>query len=389
MRNWLLLGLLVSWLGICLSCDEREEELIASDDLLRIEAHVETGDSTKAVKSLWERGDQLGLFVKVGGSIMAPYYGGVSGQVVGQYSGSEWSLAPKVTLTESAAYVYAYYPYNSSVSDGRTIPIDIATNTDYLYGGNPVTASTARSSVALTMKHALTVLAFNIKRNGYIGNGLLTSVTIRNTSGYEIFVSEGKMNCATGIISSTAYDSYTITTSKTITETGWSESLPMAMVIPFNTLSPSGVEVVFVVDGNQYVVTVPINKEFLSGQKYVLNLTINSSDLNVDDENITILPWGTDGSVNLSDTMTKVRGVGFTVGTTSSGYVFTVPSIGSAVGTVSWGDNTTSTYSPGLTHTYVSPGTYSGQLSSESAISTITFKNIDVIEEIDLSQLED
>lgn len=389
MRNWLLLGLLVSWLGICLSCDEREEELIASDDLLRIEAHVETGDSTKAVKSLWERGDQLGLFVKAGGSIMAPNYSGVSGQVVGQYSSSAWSLAPKVALTETSAYVYAYYPYNSSVSSGRSIPIDISTNTDYLYGGNPVTASSAHTSVALTMKHALAVLAFNIKRNGYIGNGQLTSVTIRNTAGYEIFVTEGTMNCATGTISSSAYGSYTITTNKTINESGWTTDLPMAMVIPFNTLSPSGVEVVFVVDGNEYVVTVPINKEFLSGQKYVLNLTINSSDLNVDNENITILPWGTDGTVNISDTMTKVRGVGFTVGTTSSGYVFTVPSIGSAVGTVSWGDNQSSTYASGLTHTYVSPGTYSGQLSSENAISTITFKNIDMIEEIDLSQLED
>ena len=110
MRNWLLLGLLVSFLGFCLSCDADEEEIVASNDLLQIEAHVETGDSTKAVKSIWTSGDQLGLFVKAGGSIMAPNYSGVSGQVVGQYSSSAWSLAPKVALTETAAYVYAYYP---------------------------------------------------------------------------------------------------------------------------------------------------------------------------------------------------------------------------------------------------------------------------------------
>ena len=52
MRNWLLLGLLVSFLRFCLSCDADEEEIVASNDLLQIEAHVETGDSTKAVKSI-------------------------------------------------------------------------------------------------------------------------------------------------------------------------------------------------------------------------------------------------------------------------------------------------------------------------------------------------
>ena len=78
MRNCLLLGLLVGFWGMCLSCAVDEEEMIASGDLLRIEARVETGDSTKAVKSLWESGDQLGLFVKAGGTIMAPSYNGVS-----------------------------------------------------------------------------------------------------------------------------------------------------------------------------------------------------------------------------------------------------------------------------------------------------------------------
>lgn len=66
----------------------------------------------------------------------------------------------------------------------------------------------------------------------------------------------------------------------------------MAMVVPFSTGSPSELELEFVVDAKSYVVDVPVNKAFTAGSKYVINLTINSSTLELDASDIMIIPWG-------------------------------------------------------------------------------------------------
>ena len=142
-------------------------------------------------------------------------------------------------------------------------------------------------------------------------------------------------------------------------------------------------------DAKSYVVDVPVNKSFTAGSKYVINLTINSSTLVLDASNITIIPWGSEQSVNLDDVASKVKGVAFTLTTTASGQSFTGPSLGAVNGTVEWGDGQTGSYTANATHTYSNAGTYSVQMSTEDAVQTVTFPSITYIDEIDLSQLQD
>ena len=380
----LTMGMLLAW-----GCSDDPEIATVQGTTLQIDASLSVPGETKALKTAWANNDKLGLFIKAENSLSASNYGEVTGQVVGNYNGSSWAAVPSVSLSASSAYVFSYFPYSASVASGSAVPVDITTETDYLYGRSPVTANNSNASVSLSMKHALCVLSFNVKRNGYIGTGNLTSVTIRNKSGKIKFISSGTMDISTGNITGSAYNGYTISTSKQITESGWTSDLPMAMVVPFSTASPSELELEFVVDAKSYVVDVPVNKSFTAGSKYVINLTINSSTLELDASNITIIPWGSEQSVDLDDVASKVKGVAFTLTTTTSGQSFTGPSLGAVNGTIEWGDSQTGSYTANATHTYSNAGTYSVQVSTEDAVQTVTFPSITYIDEIDLSQLQD
>lgn len=370
-------------------CSDNSELESVQGDTLKIDAFLSVPNESKALKTDWASNDQLGLFIKADNYLSAGNYGEVTGQVVGNFNGTTWSTTPTVTLSSASAYVFSYYPYNSTASTGASVPVNISSQTDYLYGGTPATANNQNASVSLAMKHALCVLSFNVKRNGYIGTGNLTAITIRNKSGKQVFVSEGTMDISTGDITGSAYNSYTISKSKTISESGWTTDLPMAMVVPFSTGSPSELELEFVVDAKNYVVDVPVNKAFTAGSKYVINLTINSSTLELDADNISIIPWGSEQSVDLDDVASKVKGVAFTLTTTSAGQSVTGPNMGAVTATVDWGDNQTGNFVANATHTYANPGTYSVQVSTEDNVQTVTFNSIVDLDEIDLSQLQD
>lgn len=380
-------------LGVSLtgcSSDEVIDEPIVKGDKLMVEAYLEnTENETKAPISTWAPGSEMGLFVKSSG-LSGADYGEVNGQVKAEYSNSLWTLNPEVSLTSSPAKVFAYYPYNVDVTDGTAVPVEIDSQTDYLYSGNAVSASANNSKIALSMKHGLCVFAFSVKSNGYIGDAnKLTSINIRNKAGAQLFASEGTMDISTGVITKSAYNGFTITTDKTITSDGWTAGdQPLAMVMPFQTSATSQAEFVFTVDGKEYVVDVPANMNYQAGQQYLFRLTINSSSMELDAANITIVPWGEQTGVDLDDVMTKVKGLTYTLTTTSSAESHEIANVGAVKGTIDWGDNSAEeSYAASKTHNFVSAGTYNVQIQAEDEINSVSVSSVQKIDEIDLSQL--
>lgn len=370
------------------SSDDVVDEPVVKGTKLAIDVSLPVnGEETKAPISAWSNNDKLGLFVKSSGLGSADY-GEVSGQVIATYSGSTWTLTPEVSLTSTPANVYAYFPYSASVTNGISVPVEVASQTDYLYSGTATSASSSNSKIALNMKHALCVFAFNVKKNGYIGDGQLTTVKIQNKPGYQLIGSAGTMDISTGTITKSAYDAYTISASKTIEDAGWIGELPLAMMIPFSTGSTTGAEFVFTVDGNEYTVDVPANMAYQAGQQYVFNLTINSASMSLDANNIVIIPWGSQSSVDLGGVMTKVKGLAYTLTTTTANEILTVANVGNVTGTINWGDNSASdVYSASKSHNYASAGTYNVEVQSENDITTVEFAHIDKVDEIDFSQI--
>lgn len=381
-----VLALGVSMTG-CSNDDELDAPVVKGSKLI-VEASLENTDNgTKAPISVWENGNAMGLFVKSSG-LAGDDYGEVVGQVKATYNSNAWTLAPEVSLTGTPANVFAYYPHSTTVTDGTKVPVEVASQTDYLYSGTAVSASSSNSRISLSMKHALCVFIFNVKKNGYIGDAQLTSVKIQNKGGYLLIASKGTMDISTGSITTSAYDPYTISVNKTIVDDGWTSERPLAMLMPFQTASASGAEFVFTVDGKEYTVDVPANMNYAAGQQYVFNLTINSSTMSLDASNIIIVPWGNQQDQDLGGIMTKVGGLAYTLTTKNANEVHSVANIGNVNGTISWDDNSADeAYAVSKTHSFATAGTYNVQVDTEDDVANVEFSKIEAIDEIDLSQL--
>ena len=387
MKKFLFSAVLLSCLTMaasltgCSSDDDMIEQPAVKRNKLSISAYLQKVDGTKAEHNAWVPQDELGLFVKAGG-ISSNDYGEVDGQVKATYNNSKWTLAPEVSLSTTPAYVFAYYPHSNAVNDGVAVPVEVASQTDYLYSGSGVSASAERAQVALNMKHALCVMSFNVKKNGYIGGeGRLTSVVIRNKSNERTFATAGTLNISTGVITKTVYDQYEIQTSKVIEQSGWTKDFPLSMVIPFQTASTSKVEFVFTIDGKQYIVDVPKNMNFASGQKYLFNLTVKSESMDLDNSNITIEPWGTETQIELDDVMSKAKKFTYTIQANNPNVTYQIANVDVLEGYIDWGDNSpVDAYSASKTHSYSAAGTYNLSVLTKEDIYSASLAVGDLVE---------
>ena len=162
--------------------------------------------TTRAAISSFPTGATVGLFV-TSGALGSDYNGvSVNSNVKSVLSGSIWTQTPAVYLSSADATVYAYYPYSSSNGDGSAIPVDHASQNDFMYGthtsGQP-SINNGNPNVNLTMNHALTLLQFKISRSNYTGAGVVTTIDVANAAGKTCIYSNGTLNIATGVITNT------------------------------------------------------------------------------------------------------------------------------------------------------------------------------------------
>lgn len=223
---------------------------------------------------------------------------------------------------------------------------------------------------------------FQCEKNGYIGGeGRLTSVVIRNKSNERTFATAGTLNISTGVITKTVYDQYEIQTSKVIEQSGWTKDFPLSMVIPFQTASTSKVEFVFTIDGKQYIVDVPKNMNFASGQKYLFNLTVKSESMDLDNSNITIEPWGTETQIELDDVMSKAKKFTYTIQANNPNVTYQIANVDVLEGYIDWGDNSpVDAYSASKTHSYSAAGTYNLSVLTKEDIYSASLAVGDLVE---------
>ena len=76
-----------------------------------------------------------------------------------------WSSATPASLSTTSGKVIAYYPYNGSEElDLTAIPVETASQTDYMYA-KPVTGIDFTSAdINLNMQHAMTDIRINLKK---------------------------------------------------------------------------------------------------------------------------------------------------------------------------------------------------------------------------------
>jgi len=266
------------------------------------------GAETKAIISSFPNASELGLFITSG--TLGNNYENASSyiNVKSTYSGSAWSQATPVYLTNNNATIFSYFPYSAAVTNGTVIPVETASQTDYMFG-SANTVNNSAATATLTMKHALALVEFKMNKSNYPGVGQVTKIEIANASGKTVLFSEGTMNCSNGTISNStgknaAASIINASGLLTIPATASTDesTFPKVMVLPTAATTASGDLVInFTIDGKVYTYQVPASTSWSGASKNIYTVTLSGTAVSVNGS-VAITDWtsGINGTAGLN-----------------------------------------------------------------------------------------
>lgn len=270
----LLISMVVSSIFLC-GCKKEIQELHSVYQNLVLSFHLEKYGTRALINSL-SNGEMVG--VSVVDDSGAGYNGNSYLNVKATASFSSetlvWELDSEVKLNDTFATIYAYYPYNSSVTDFKAIPVETVTQTDYMYG-TPVTGVSASSSNAdIMLNHALTAIRVKLQRGTYKGKGAVNSISLQGTNIGLTGVLDATNGTLTGV--SGVGDALMVDCGNGTTIDGGISDIIFVPVVG----KEGELAVTLTVDGTAYSCTVDACS-FVQGSVYTCTLTMDTSGLSL------------------------------------------------------------------------------------------------------------
>ena len=191
-----------------------------------------------------------------------------------------WTPASDIVLSDTKGTLYAYYPYTEG-TDLSAIPVETATQTDYLYATPVQNVNESNASVAVTMNHMLSNIRVSIARGTYVGTGNISNITIQSDG----LATGGTFNAAqaTPAFSSVTGTGDEISRNVTATLGGTATDI---MVVP--TGSSKAVTFTATIDDVDYTVT-SSDVELEEGNSYEYTLSLNSTFMSI--ASVAVNPW--------------------------------------------------------------------------------------------------
>lgn len=287
MKNICLLLLCAGAMVISSCTDNGEIEQTSGSNLLQISTEITTRSVLES--SSFSTGDEIGVFVS--NSIGKEYADGTSN--IKATFNKQWQMDKPVSLTESPATVYAYYPYcNNSIEEnypyisGDFLYFDLRQNgdkgqIDYLFGQAEGVADINSPNANIHFRHVLSRLTFIIKRaTSDQGQGLLSSVALRSPSNNLFYM--GYIYLKDGVAKDSGYNYHrgAIKINTNLTLNSETEQKVDMLVIP-RTLSNAGeLTLELTIDGKPYIVNMPATT-WEAGQQYTYPITISRTDAHI------------------------------------------------------------------------------------------------------------
>ena len=302
-KSFLKSGLVVIAALVLASCSKTEEFQHNPDNALQIESVSGISPfalTTKAVitgNTLPDSEAATGIGIFVTASDGGAYDGHNKGYTNVNFanSGSGWSTATPVYLSDTEGKLYGYFPHNADATDLQAIPVESSLNgTDYLYAESQ-TVSHSNKNVSLQMKHALSRLHLTIKKGeNFTADAPLSKITLTSTA---IDVT-GTMDLVTGAVTATKKASETGTvelpTDGTITAEGIEKDI---LLVPAdNSEGKKGISISLLIDGKPAGITLSGDNglDIRSGIQNNVTLTIEDTGIKV--AGIGVGAWGDGGS---------------------------------------------------------------------------------------------
>ena len=191
-----------------------------------------------------------------------------------------WTPASDIVLSDTKGTLYAYYPYAQG-TDLSAIPVETATQTDYLYATPVQNVNESNANVTVTMNHMLSNIKVSIARGTYVGTGNITNITIQSDG----FATGGTFNAAQATPAFTSVTGTGDEISRNVTATLGGTATDI-MVVPTGT--SKAVTFTATIDDVDYTVT-STDVELEEGNSYDYTLSLNSTFMSV--ASVAVNPW--------------------------------------------------------------------------------------------------
>lgn len=252
---------------------------------------------TRGIITQFTDNDKIGLFL-TDGELGLDYNGSSeSANIPAQYYSSRgaWKVERDVEITTDGV-AYAYYPYSATATNGTAIPVEVASQTDYLYATKS-TVDKARPTAEIGMKHALSLVSIRVRKNDYQHAGKLQKVEILDV--YQ----EGIMDIGTGVVTVMSPGTY-VTESTLTLDDAVLEKTKMIM-IPQRIVESSGnVRFRLTIDGRIYNWDVPKSHHWEAGKEYTYTMNLTKTPDEITDLELDVDYWkdyGKDDNMTIED----------------------------------------------------------------------------------------
>jgi hypothetical protein len=218
------------------------------------------------------------------------------------FDGDNWNMEKKLILHYDPVTLFAYYPYNDTIADGKAIPIDIKKQIDYMYGTHDKEQpkiNVENPFVRIVMRHAMSQLQFNIKKDILTVPVRLTKIEIRGT-GEKGIKTKGTYDCQTGKIQEEGdFGCISISDAGINIPYIYDERNIRRMIVMPTVIENTGdIKLVLTINGQEYEYAVPATT-WRQGQRNIYNIIYRAGEVIVD--SVSINTWQDGGDIILPD----------------------------------------------------------------------------------------
>ena len=206
---------------------------------------------------------------------------------------SSMGVTPAVSANE--AILVAYHPYNDDEDiDITAIPVEIVSQTDYMYSGLVTGITNAAPKADIVLDHALTAIRVKLVLGDFTGDASVSEIAVASPA----LASSATLNAADGSLNNIAGqgDKFTLPVDFGLVAGGTDNDI---MFVPDASVE-SGVTIVSAtIGGKKYTAGIEFDEAYKQGYIYTYTLTLNNSGFAVTKVNVN--PWetGTDDSAVL------------------------------------------------------------------------------------------
>lgn len=212
------------------------------------------------------------------------------------YMQGSWNVEKDIELTE-AGTAFAYYPYSNDIADATAIPLEIATQTDYLYATSSIVDK--KNPIAqVGMKHALTLVSIRIRKNDYQHTGKLSKVEVLDVQ------ETGTMNIATGEVTKTgANTTYSVDRDLILDDNDLVKTQMIMLPMVISEVA-GNVRFRMTIDDKYYIWDVPKSHIWEAGKEYTYTLNLSKTPEELPDLELDVDYWskyGKDDNIQIED----------------------------------------------------------------------------------------